>query len=171
MPDTQAFAPTAQETQSLVINGRMVDVTVPAGTRLLDLLRDTLHLTGTKEACGRGECGACTVLIDGRPMASCLALVDTTDGAVTTIEGLATAFADLRQAFADHGAFQCGFCTPGQIVRAAALFAEEWPASLVEREAFIRHRMSGNICRCTGYTGIVDAILAVADARALRKSA
>jgi aerobic-type carbon monoxide dehydrogenase small subunit (CoxS/CutS family) len=161
----------ARETQSLIVNGRCVDVVVPPGTRLLDLLRDTLRLTGTKEACGRGECGACTVLVDGRPIVSCLALVETTDGAVTTIEGLAAAFADLRQAFADHGAFQCGFCTPGQIVRAAALFADDWPSARAEREAFIRHRMSGNICRCTGYTGIVDAILAIADARALRKSA
>jgi aerobic-type carbon monoxide dehydrogenase small subunit (CoxS/CutS family) len=171
VPDAQTLEPVARETQSLIINGRRVDVAVPPGTRLLDLLRDTLRLTGTKEACGRGECGACTVLVDGRAIASCLALVDTTDGAVTTIEGLAVAFADLRQAFADHGAFQCGFCTPGQIVRAAALFAEDWPAAPDEREAFIRHRMSGNICRCTGYTGIVDAILAVADARALGKSA
>jgi aerobic-type carbon monoxide dehydrogenase small subunit (CoxS/CutS family) len=154
-----------------VINGSVVEVAVPPGTRLLDLLREKLGLTGTKEACGRGECGACTVLVDGRSVASCLALVDTTEGAVTTIEGLATAFADLRQAFADHGAFQCGFCTPGQIVRAAALFVEAWPATLAEREALIRHGMSGNICRCTGYTGIVDAILAVAASRALRKSA
>jgi aerobic-type carbon monoxide dehydrogenase small subunit (CoxS/CutS family) len=151
--------------QRLVVNGNPVDIVAPPGTRLLDVLRDMLGLTGAKEACGRGECGACTVLISGRPVASCIQLADTVEGAVTTIEGLADAFADLRQAFADHGAFQCGFCTPGQIVRAAALLDEEWPLSSAEREAFVRHRMSGNICRCTGYSGIVDAILQVAAVR------
>jgi carbon-monoxide dehydrogenase small subunit/xanthine dehydrogenase YagT iron-sulfur-binding subunit len=133
-------------------------------------LRESLGLSGTKEACGRGECGACTVLVDGRPIASCLAMVETISGAVTTIEGLADELADLRQAFADHGAFQCGFCTPGQIVRAAALMREEWPSDLVEREAFVRRQMSGNICRCTGYTGIVDAILLTGAARQSRKA-
>lgn len=160
--DAVAASPAARR---LVINGSPVEVAAPPGTRLLDFLRDTLRLTGAKEACGRGECGACTVLVDRRPVASCIQLVDTVDGPVTTIEGLAEACADLRQAFADHGAFQCGFCTPGQIVRAAALFDEEWPSTPAEREAFVRHRMSGNICRCTGYAGIVDAILQVAATR------
>lgn len=167
LPDAACLDPAtaAPAAPRLVINGRPVEVAAPPGTRLLDLLRDTLRLTGTKEACGRGECGACTVLVDGRPVASCVQLVDTVDGPVTTIEGLAEAFADLRQAFADHGAFQCGFCTPGQIVRAAALFDEEWPLAPAEREAFVRHRMSGNICRCTGYGGIVEAILQIAETR------
>lgn len=150
---------------SLQVNGRMASVDAPSGARLIDVLRDQLGCTGVKEACGRGECGACTVLIDGRPVVSCLIMAETVSGAVTTIEGLADEFADLRQAFADNGAFQCGFCTPGQIVRAAALLQEEWPADAGECEAFVRHRMSGNICRCTGYTGIVDAVIATAMAR------
>ncbi len=149
----------------LRVNGGEVEVTVPPGTRLLDLLRDRLGLTGVKEACGRGECGACTVLIDGRPVVSCLVLSETVAGEVRTIEGLADEFADLRAAFADSGAFQCGFCTPGQIVRAAALLREEWPTDPGAREAFVRQGMSGNICRCTGYTGIVDAVMATADTR------
>jgi aerobic-type carbon monoxide dehydrogenase small subunit (CoxS/CutS family) len=149
----------------LRVNDREAEVTVPPGTRLLDVLRDHLGLTGVKEACGRGECGACTVLIDGQPIMSCLVLSETVVGEVRTIEGLADEFADLRAAFADHGAFQCGFCTPGQIVRAAALLNEEWPATRSEREAFVRQSMSGNICRCTGYTGIVDAVIAAAETR------
>jgi aerobic-type carbon monoxide dehydrogenase small subunit (CoxS/CutS family) len=149
----------------LRVNDREAEVTVPPGTRLLDVLRDHLGLTGVKEACGRGECGACTVLIDGQPIVSCLVLSETVLGEVRTIEGLADEFADLRAAFADHGAFQCGFCTSGQIVRAAALLNEEWPATRSEREAFVRQSMSGNICRCTGYTGIVDAVIATAENR------
>ena len=135
---------------------------------LLDALRDALGLTGTKEACGRGECGACTVLLDGRPILACVALVDDTVGEVTTIEGLADSCRDLREAFADHGAFQCGYCTPGQIVRASALLAEPLPVDAAAREAHVRHAMSGNICRCTGYTGIVDAVLSTAARRAGR---
>jgi aerobic-type carbon monoxide dehydrogenase small subunit (CoxS/CutS family) len=150
--------------RQLNVNGRIVKAPSRAGVRLLDFLRDTLGLTGTKEACGRGECGACTVLVGGRPILSCIALTDTVSGEVTTIEGLAEECVTLRQAFADHGSFQCGFCTPGQIVRAAALLREPWPDDPREHEAFVRRRMSGNICRCTGYTGIVDAILSVAGA-------
>ena len=141
---------------------------MPAGVRLIDILRDQLGLTGTKESCGRGECGACTVLIDGRPVVSCLVYAETVDGAVTTIEGLAGSNTDLREAFADCGAFQCGFCTPGQIVRAAALLEEAWPADAAAQEKFVRHRLSGNICRCTGYTGIVEAVMKTAAARAGR---
>lgn len=150
----------------LQINGSARDIAAAPGTPLLQVLRDGLGLTGTKDGCGRGECGACTVLLDGKPILSCLALVDDMFGAITTIEGLADELADLRGAFADFGAFQCGFCTPGQIVRAAALLAEAWPERSAEVEAFVRRRMSGNICRCTGYTGIVDAILHVRAARA-----
>ena len=142
----------------LEINRAIRDVDIPAGTMLLEVLRDRLGLTGSKEGCERGECGACTVLLGGKPVLACLILAETTREPVTTIEGLAEEFADLRQAFADFGAFQCGYCTPGQIVRAAALLAEEWPTDKAEIDGFIRRRMSGNICRCTGYTGIVDAI-------------
>lgn len=150
----------------LRINGADVELPLVPGERLIDLLRDRLRLTGTKEACGRGECGACTVLLDGRPVMSCLVFAETVgDAEVQTIEGLAAAHTDLREAFADCGAFQCGFCTPGQIVRGAALLAEPWPALPAERECFVRHRMSGNLCRCTGYTGIVEALVRTADAR------
>jgi aerobic-type carbon monoxide dehydrogenase small subunit (CoxS/CutS family) len=150
--------------RQIKVNGKLVEVPARAGLRLLDFLRDTLGLTGAKEACGRGECGACTVLLDGRPILACIALTETVAGEISTIESLAGECVALRQAFADHGSFQCGFCTAGQIVRATALLREPWPDNPLEHEAFVRHRMSGNICRCTGYTGIVDAILSVANA-------
>jgi aerobic-type carbon monoxide dehydrogenase small subunit (CoxS/CutS family) len=149
----------ARETRRLKVNGVMQELTAAPGTPLLQVLRDNLGLTGTKEACSRGECGACTVLLDGKPILSCIALVDDTQGDITTIEALADEFADLRAAFADCAGFQCGFCTPGQIVRAAALLREDWPVSPETADAFVRQRMSGNICRCTGYGGIVDAVL------------
>jgi aerobic-type carbon monoxide dehydrogenase small subunit (CoxS/CutS family) len=152
--------------RQLTINGAAVDVAMSAGARLIDILRGPLGLTGTKESCGRGECGACTVLIDGRPVVSCLVYAETVSGAITTIEGLAEDNTDLREAFADCGAFQCGFCTPGQIVRASALLKEKWPETDIEK--FVRHRLSGNICRCTGYGGIVDAVMKTAAARAGR---
>jgi aerobic-type carbon monoxide dehydrogenase small subunit (CoxS/CutS family) len=149
----------------LRVNGAGIEVSAAPGTCLLDILRNRLGLTGAKEACGRGECGACTVLLDGRPVVSCLVFAEMVEEAVTTVEGLAQECADLRQSFADCGAFQCGFCTPGQIVRASALLREKWPDDSAEHEAFVRHRMSGNICRCTGYTGIVQAILRTAAVR------
>src|ERR1700710_3037237 len=139
------------ETRQLQVNGASREFTAPPGTRLLDVLRATRGLPGAKEACGRGECGACTVRVDGRPIASCLAIVESVFGEVTTVEGLGAECDALRQGFADNGAFQCGFCTPGQIVRAAALLREEWPEDPASAEAFVRHAMSGNICRCTGY--------------------
>ena len=159
--------------RQLVVNGTAVEVRMSPGARLIDILRDQLGLTGTKEACGRGECGACTVLIDNRPMLSCLMYGETVYSAVTTIEGLAEDNTDLREAFADCGAFQCGFCTPGQIVRAAALLKSmtSWPQAPAECERFVRHRLSGNICRCTGYVGIVEAVLKTAAARSGRSSA
>src|SRR5262245_13498758 len=121
--------------------------------RLLDVLRDRLGLLGTKEACGRGECGACTVLLKGRPVVSCLVLAArATD--VETIEGVREEASALRQAFADSGAFQCGFCTPGQIVRGVALLRQGLPAD----DQALRREMSGNICRCTGYAGIIAAL-------------
>jgi aerobic-type carbon monoxide dehydrogenase small subunit (CoxS/CutS family) len=127
---------------------------LPPGTRLLDVLRERAGLTGTKEGCGRGECGACTVLVDGRPVLSCILLAARVSGAVETVEGLAEESAPLRAAFARRAAFQCGFCTPGQIVRGTALLRRGLPAT----EAEVRTAMSGNICRCTGYQGIVDAL-------------
>src|SRR5262249_348815 len=121
--------------------------------RLLDVLRDRLGLLGTKEACGRGECGACTVLLKGGPGGACLGLAArAADGG--TSEGVREEGSALRQAFADSGAFQCGFCTPGQIVRGVALLRQGLPAD----DQALRREMSGNICRCTGYAGIIAAL-------------
>jgi xanthine dehydrogenase YagT iron-sulfur-binding subunit len=142
---------------SLIVNGVETELTVAPWTTLLDALRDHLDLTGTKKGCDHGQCGACTVLVDGRRINSCLTLAVTKDGAkVTTIEGLATngALHPLQQAFIDHDAFQCGYCTPGQICSAAGLIAEG-KAKTVEE---IRELMSGNICRCGAYPNIVAAI-------------
>jgi aerobic-type carbon monoxide dehydrogenase small subunit (CoxS/CutS family) len=151
---------------TLTVNGHACAVQARPGERLIDLLRGPLGLTGTKEACGRGECGACTVLLDGRPVLACLVLAAGCEGQeIATIEGLAESQADLRAAFADHGAFQCGFCTPGQVVRGAALLAQTWPVEPRAQECFVRHEISGNLCRCTGYTGIVDALVATYRAR------
>ena len=112
---------------ALTVNGRAVEIDVEPDDRLLDVLRDRLGLLGTKEACGRGECGACTVLVRGRPVMSCLVLAARAEH-VETIEGLRDEARALREAFADTGAFQCGFCTPGQIVRGVALLREGLPA-------------------------------------------
>jgi aerobic-type carbon monoxide dehydrogenase small subunit (CoxS/CutS family) len=138
---------------TLTVNGRPIEMGVEPNDRLLDVLRDRLGLLGTKEACGRGECGACTVLVRGRPVMSCLVLAARVDS-VETIEGLREEARALREAFADTGAFQCGFCTPGQIVRGVALLREGLPAD----EQTLRREISGNICRCTGYSGIVRAL-------------
>jgi aerobic-type carbon monoxide dehydrogenase small subunit (CoxS/CutS family) len=152
--------------QHLVVNSTSHEIDVEPGQPLLHVLRDRLGLTGTKEACGRGECGACTVLIDGAPHVSCLTLSARVRGPIVTIEGLADSEADLRQAFADFGGFQCGFCTSGQIVHAAAILRAGLPADRGEAERVLRHKLSGNICRCTGYVGIMEAILHVAEQRA-----
>ena len=122
--------------------------------RLLDVLRDRLGLLGTKESCGRGECGACTVLVDGRAVLSCITLAARVSGQVETIEGVSEESERLRSAFANQGALQCGFCTPGQIVRGTALLREGLP----DDDAELRRAMSGNICRCTGYVGIIAAL-------------
>jgi aerobic-type carbon monoxide dehydrogenase small subunit (CoxS/CutS family) len=135
---------------------------LPPTTRLLDVLRDQLGLTGTKEACARGECGACTVLVDGRPVLACITLACRVSGHVETIEGLAEEAADLRASFARRSAFQCGFCTPGQIVRGLSLLRGGLPTD----DGRLREALSGNICRCTGYQGIVQAIRDTAATRA-----
>ena len=142
---------------ALSINGIVTQLEVAPWTTLLDALRDHLDLTGTKKGCDHGQCGACTVLVDGRRINSCLTLAVMKDGAnVTTIEGLATngALHALQQAFIDHDAFQCGYCTPGQICSAAGLLAERRAKTPDE----IRELMSGNICRCGAYMQIVNAI-------------
>lgn len=151
----------------LVVNGRHHALDLPPATSLLEILREYLGLTGTKEACGRGECGACTVLVGGVPQLSCITLAGLVASPVTTIEGLAQDWSDLRRAFAEHGGFQCGFCTSGQIVHAAAILTAGIPAAPAEAERHLRHRLSGNICRCTGYAGIVAAVMDVARKRGL----
>jgi len=142
---------------SLTINGKDYSLAVDPRTTLLDLLRERLDLTGTKKGCDQGQCGACTVLVDGRRINSCLTFAAMYDGAkITTIEGLASGdtLHPLQQAFIDHDAFQCGYCTPGQICSAVGLIAERRARTADE----IRELMSGNICRCGAYTNILAAI-------------
>jgi xanthine dehydrogenase YagT iron-sulfur-binding subunit len=145
---------------SLAINGQPLDVALddPRVT-LLDLLRERLFLTGTKKGCDRGQCGACTVLVDGRRINSCLALAVSLDGAeITTIEGLAEGetLHPVQAAFIAHDGFQCGYCTPGQIMSAVGLISEGHAGDDPER---VRELMSGNICRCAAYKGITEAVL------------
>ena len=161
MARTSAARPTIPAPEripvALVINGVERRLKLAPWTTLLDALRDHLDLTGTKKGCDQGQCGACTVLIDGRRVNSCLTLAVMQDGTnVTTIEGLAAdgVLHPLQQAFIDHDAFQCGYCTPGQICSAAGLIAEGNAKSADE----IRELMSGNICRCGAYPNIVAAI-------------
>jgi xanthine dehydrogenase YagT iron-sulfur-binding subunit len=142
---------------AMTVNGAEARLNIAPWTTLLDALRDHLDLTGTKKGCDHGQCGACTVLVDGRRVNSCLTLAVMKDGSdITTIEGLAAdkALHPLQQAFIDHDAFQCGYCTPGQICSAAGLIAEGKAKSADE----IRELMSGNICRCGAYPNIVAAI-------------
>ena len=144
------------------VNGRPVERETDAETRLLDLLREDLALTGTKEGCGEGECGACTVLVDGRAVNSCLVLAPQVDGkSVLTIEGLAPGetLHPVQQAFVDKGSVQCGFCTPGFIMSTVALLQEN-PDPTDEE---ILTALEGNLCRCTGYTKIVEAVRAAAE--------
>ena len=141
----------------LTVNGSVHSLSLDPRTTILDLLREHLDLTGTKKGCDQGQCGACTILVDGRRINSCLTFAAMHDGAeIVTIEGLAVngALHPLQQAFIDHDAFQCGYCTPGQICSAAGLIAEGRAKSADE----IRELMSGNICRCGAYPNIVAAI-------------
>jgi aerobic-type carbon monoxide dehydrogenase small subunit (CoxS/CutS family) len=150
-------------TVRLVVNDDPVELGVPGMRRLLDVLREDLGLTGTKEGCGEGECGACTVLVDGEPVVSCLVPVCQLDGArVRTVEGLAPATGGLgvvQQAFLEAGGAQCGICTPGMLMAAEAFLA----SGLEPSDAAIREAIAGNLCRCTGYTKIIDAIRLAAD--------
>lgn len=138
----------------LEVNGEKVRVDVVPDTTLLEVLRTQLRLTGAKPACEVGECGACTVLVSGRPVLACVVLAQRVRGPVTTVEGLGSDADPLRAAFADDGGFQCGYCTPGQIVHGYALVCDERDLS----QAQLRHALSGNVCRCTGYQGIVEAV-------------
>ena len=163
----------------LVVNGRAHDLSLDPRTTLLDTLREHLDLTGTKKGCDHGQCGSCTVLLEGRRINACLALAVMHDGQqVTTIEGLARGeeLHPLQQAFVKHDALQCGYCTPGQVCSAVAMLEElragapshatadlDRPPALTDEE--LRERMSGNLCRCSCYPNIADAIREVAGAR------
>ena len=140
-----------------MLNGKRIWIDSPPDRRVVDLLREDLHLTGTKEGCGAGECGACTILVDGKSRLSCLMLAPQLEGhRVTTIEGVSSekGLHPLQEAFIEFGAVQCGFCTPGMILAATDLLRRN--AEPTRKE--IREGMSGNLCRCTGYQKIVDAV-------------
>ncbi len=152
-----------KKTISFVLNGEWTEVEIEPHLTLLKVLRDKLELTGTKEGCGMGECGACTVLIDGKSVNSCIFPALEVEGRnVTTIEGLTDPQGNLhpiQKAFIEHGAIQCGFCTPGMVLSAKALLDEN-PKPTEEE---IRHGIAGNLCRCTGYLQIIEAIKAVSE--------
>jgi xanthine dehydrogenase YagT iron-sulfur-binding subunit len=159
------------------VNGKPVELRLDTRTTLLDTLREHLHLTGTKKGCDQGQCGACTVIVDGRRINSCLTLAVMHQGSsITTIEGLGTpdSMHEMQAAFVKHDGYQCGYCTPGQICSAVAVLDEikagvpsHVSADLMKQPeitaAEIRERMSGNICRCAAYSNIVDAITEVAE--------
>jgi len=146
----------------VLVNGQEREARAPLDESLLAVLRVQFGLTGSKQGCGVGECGACTVLIDGQTRLSCITLAACVMGEVETVESLHEESADLRAAFADEGAFQCGYCTPGFVTTAVALLR----AGLPDDDADLRRLLSGNICRCTGYAGIVRALRLVEAGRA-----
>jgi carbon-monoxide dehydrogenase small subunit len=146
---------------TFVVNGQPHELAIEPHWLLIEILRDRLGFTGTKHSCGVGNCGACTVLVEDEPVLACMTLAMAVRGKrITTIEGLAgpEAMNPLQEAFVDHGAIQCGYCTPGMIVTAQALL--DGNPDPTEEE--VRHALSGNICRCTGYVKIVEAVLAAA---------
>lgn len=151
-----------KEIAELLVNGRSYEVILDSHKTLLDVLRDQLDLTGTKYGCGTGECGCCTVLIEGTPVLSCLTLAATAKKKkITTIEELANGgLHPLQKAFIDYGAVQCGFCTPGMILTAKTLL-DETPQPTPEE---VKFALAGNLCRCTGYVKIIQAVLAAAQA-------
>jgi len=143
----------------ITVNGEVHRVTVEPSRTLLELLRDDIHLTGTKYGCGEGECGACTVIVDGKSVMSCLTFALAVDGrSILTIEGLSEGrvLSRLQRSFAEKGAAQCGYCTPGLIMSAKALLDEN-PNPTAEE---VRESLEGNLCRCTGYAKVVEAVLA-----------
>jgi len=146
----------------LHVNGETYELEVKPQRTLLEVLRNELELTGTNEGCATGDCGACTVLLDGVPVTSCLVFaLDAHERQITTIEGLGTteALHPLQRAFVERGAIQCGYCTPGLIMSAYALLQQNPQPT----EAEVRHFIAGNLCRCTGYTKVVEAVLAAAE--------
>jgi len=157
-----------QHNVKFIINGEPYEITVCSKDSLLDVLRETLGLTGTKKGCNSGECGACTVIVDGKPVNACLTLAVEADGKeILTIEGLSEGgkLSSLQESFLEHGAVQCGYCTPGMIMSSQVLLNE----NPVPSEEEIRNAIAGNFCRCTGYTKIIEAIGAVAVTRAGKK--
>jgi carbon-monoxide dehydrogenase small subunit len=153
---------TAKRIVKLTVNNELFEVAINLNRTLLEVLREELSLTGTKESCGQGACGSCTVLLDGLPVRSCLLLAVEAEGReITTIEGLSQGekLHPVQEAFIEHHAIQCGFCSPGMILTATALL-EDNPKP-TENE--IRHALSGNICRCTGYAKIIGAVKSLAD--------
>jgi xanthine dehydrogenase YagT iron-sulfur-binding subunit len=161
----EQITPPEKMSVTLRVNGVQRQLSVAPWTTLLDALRDHLDLTGTKKGCDHGQCGACTVLVDGRRINSCMALaVMKHDCEVTTVEGLAKGdeLHPLQKAFVEHDAFQCGYCTPGQLCSAAGLLAEGKAKTVDD----VRELMSGNLCRCGAYQNIVAAIMDVMEGRA-----
>jgi len=161
---TETIYPVTEKTNtstvSLNINGKMETLSLKPWVTLLDLLRENLNLTGTKKGCDHGQCGACTVICDGKRILSCLTLAVMKDGSeITTIEGIAgeNELHPLQKAFIDHDAFQCGYCTPGQICSAIGMLQE----GKAETEADVKELMSGNLCRCGANTNIINAIMEV----------